>query len=202
MAGLECVKALKERLGGRDPTPQELAEVTGLDVPFCEALLHGEQAEEPEEPAPAPKAKAKVERRKKVKVNPPEAEPAEAEAVDPPKKKLRRADDPKFHMPPVQDDRQREPHEMDPPQDLDPEVPTVDLEVEGDTQVDEATPEDSQKRGQQQLQFQAWVISFWSFWYLIFGCFWLVLWFWFDILWKGQQGFADSAFDATWKVGG
>ena len=157
MAGLECVQVLKERLGGRDPTPQELAEVTGLDVPFCEALLLGEKAEAPEEPQAAA-AKAKPDRKRKT--------PVEGGEPTKPPRRLRKADDPKYHAPPpVFDDRQREPHEMD-----SPEVP-IDLEAEEDTQVDgsesPAAPAGSQpKMGQQPLVFQAWVISFVVFWYL------------------------------------
>lgn len=170
MAGLECIRVLKERFGGRDPTAEELAEVTGLDVPFCEQLLLGEKAEAPEEPEAAA-ANAKPERKRKAKA-------AAAEGSEPtkPPRRLRKADDPKFQaLPPVFDDRQRESHEMDRP-----EVPTVDLECEDDTQVDGSEspvePAGSQPNlGQQPLVFQAWVISFVVFWYLqvrlIFGCF-------------------------------
>ena len=188
------LQVLRDRLGGRDPTPQELSEVTGLDVEMCEQLL-ADPAE-----APAPKAKAKgkpkaapnkdkaeAPRRSRAKakaeaakqpVECPEVGATEGEDAaesSRPKKRLRRkADDPAFHLP---DDRQREPHEMDPPQEPEvadtvevPEQDTLPFEVpESPVAVEPVSPEvevEVKKPGQQALAFKAGVISFLIFfWY-------------------------------------
>ena len=143
------LQVLRDRLGGRDPTPQELAEVTGLDVEMCEELLappaeappvsrgrgKGKGKAAPKDKAEAPKpprrGKAKAEAAKQPvecpEVGATEGEDAAAAETSRPKKRLRKADNPAFHAP-IPDDRQREPHEMDTPQE--PEVAETPQEPE------------------------------------------------------------------------
>ncbi len=137
-------------------------------------------------PKAAPKDKAEAPRRSRAKakaeaakqpVECPEVGATEGDAAETsrPKKRLRRkADDPAFHLP---DDRQREPHEMDPPQEPEvadtvevPEQDTLPFEVpESPVAVEPVSPEvevEVKKPGQQALAFKAGVISFLIFfWY-------------------------------------